>query len=712
MSTAADEFGSEFANKGHDERQEVPFDAEDPALYLNRELTWLAFNRRVLTEAERERNPLLEQLKFLAIVSSNLDEFFMKRIGGLKQQQGAGVSTLTVDGRSPSEQIGECYAEISDLLADQSVLLGELMQALAAEGIRVLDFEELDAAQHEQARGFFEQNVFPLLTPLVIDSAHPFPFISNLSVNLLVQVCQRGDDKPSIVRIKVPLGVRTPRFVQLGPGHTFVPLEQIIEHHLDLVLPGVDIVSCDFFRVTRNAVVERDEEQANDLLELIESELRERRFAPVVRLEVSHFMSEEARHYLRRQLELTSADDIFETDGLLGRADYMQLATLPVAHLLYPPHTPAAHERLVRATSVFEEIRANGPLLLQHPYQSFTKTVIRLLREAVADPAVLAIKTTLYRTSEDSQIVPLLIDAVTNGKQVAVVVELKARFDEAANIRWANRLEEAGIHVSYGVVGYKAHAKMMLIVRDEGGRLQRYVHVGTGNYHSGTARQYCDLGVISADEDLGADASEFFNSLTTGSPRRRNYRKLVTAPDDMKPALLARIRREAEHHAAGRGALIQLKTNALEDADVTCALYEASRAGVPVQLIVRDTCRLRPGLPGISDTVSVRSLVGRFLEHTRIYYFRNGGDEEYFIGSADCMSRNLTSRVETIVPVREERLRETLRHILDLQLADTENAWQMLPDGGYVHCEPGEHPIDSQQLLAEWSQEKALSPAL
>ncbi|HKL61998.1 MAG TPA: polyphosphate kinase 1 [Woeseiaceae bacterium] len=708
MSTAADDLG----NEGHDERQEVRFDPEDPALYLNRELTWLAFNRRVLTEAERERNPLLEQLKFLAIVGSNLDEFFMKRIGGLKQQQGAGVSTLTVDGRTPTEQIAECYAEISDLLADQSVILAELMKALADDGIRVLDFEELDDGQREQSRAFFEQSVFPLLTPLVIDSAHPFPFISNLSVNLLVQVCQRGDDKPSIVRIKVPLGERTPRFVQLGPGYTFVPLEQIIEHHLDLVLPGVDILSCDVFRVTRNAVVERDEEQANDLLELIESELRERRFAPVVRLEVNRPMSAEAREYLSRQLELTSADDIFETDGLLGRADYMQLAGLPVAHLLYPPHTPAAHERLARATSVFEEIRANGPLLLQHPYQSFTKTVIRLLREAVADPAVLAIKTTLYRTSEDSQIVPLLIDAVTNGKQVAVVVELKARFDEAANIRWANRLEEAGIHVSYGVVGYKAHAKMMLIVRDEGGRLQRYVHVGTGNYHSGTARQYCDLGVISADADLGADASEFFNSLTTGSPRRRNYRRLVTAPDDMKPALLDRIRREAEHRAAGREALIQLKTNALEDPDVTCALYEASRAGVPIQLIVRDTCRLRPGLPGISETVTVRSLVGRFLEHTRVYYFRNAGDEEYFIGSADCMSRNLTSRVETLLPIREERLRETLRHILDLQLADTENAWEMLPDGDYVHLEPGEPRIDSQQLLAEWAQEKAHSPAL
>ncbi|MEJ2603067.1 MAG: polyphosphate kinase 1 [Gammaproteobacteria bacterium] len=709
MSTAADEFDR---NTEQAETLRVRFDPEDPALYLNRELTWLAFNRRVLTEAERDRNPPLEQLKYLAIVGSNLDEFFMKRIGGLKQQEGAGVTALTVDGRTPSEQIAECYTEISELLADQSIILAELLDALSAEGIRVLDFEELDHAQRDHAREFFQQNVFPLLTPLVIDSAHPFPFISNLSVNLLVRVCQRGDSKPSIVRIKVPLGARTPRFIQLGDEYTFVPLEQIIEHHLDAVLPGVDIVSCDFFRVTRNAVVERDEEQANDLLELIESELRERRFAPVVRLEVSRSMSPDARDYLARQLELTSADDIFETDGLLGRADFMQLATLPVAHLQYPPHTPAAHERLVRAESIFEEVRANGPILLQHPYQSFTKTVIRLLREAVADPAVLAIKTTLYRTSEDSQIVPLLVDAVTNGKQVAVVVELKARFDEAANIRWANRLEEAGIHVSYGVVGYKAHAKMMLMVRDEGGVLQRYIHVGTGNYHSGTARQYCDLGVISADPDLGADASEFFNSLTTGSPRRRNYRKLITAPDDMKPALIERIRREADHLAAGRDALIQLKTNALEDPDVTCALYEASRAGVPVNLIVRDTCRLRPGVPGISDNITVISLVGRFLEHSRIYYFRNGGDEEYYIGSADCMSRNLTSRVETIVPVREERLREVLRHILDLQLADTENAWDMLPDGDYLHREAEGKPVDSQQLLAEWAQERADSPAL
>ncbi len=708
MSTAADEVETGQAAEPRD----VPFDPADPACYLNRELTWLAFNRRVLTEAERARNPLLEQLKFLAIVGSNLDEFFMKRIGGLKQQEGAGVTALTVDGRTPSEQIAECYTEISELLADQSVILEELLARLREEDIRILDFEDLDFEQRESAREFFHQNVFPLLTPLVIDSAHPFPFISNLSVNLLVRVCRRADDKPSVVRIKVPLGERTPRFIRLGPDHTFVPLEQIIEHHLDIVLPGVDIVSCDFFRVTRNAVVERDEEQANDLLELIESELRERRFAPVVRLEVSGSMAPESRDYLRRQLALTSEEDVFASDGLLGRADYMQIATLPIPQLQYPPHTPAAHERLVRSASVFEEIRSNGPLLLQHPYQSFTKSVIRLLREAVDDPAVLAIKTTLYRTSEDSQIVPLLIDAVTNGKQVAVVVELKARFDEAANIRWANRLEEAGIHVSYGVVGYKAHAKMMLMVREEGGELRRYVHVGTGNYHSGTARQYCDLGVISADPDLGADASEFFNSLTTGSPRRRNYRKLLTAPDDMKPGLIRRIEREVTHQQAGRGGLIQLKTNALEDPDVTEALYAASRAGVAIQLVVRDTCRLRPGIPGLSDTISVISLVGRFLEHSRIYYFRNGGDEEYFIGSADCMSRNLTSRVEALVPIREEALRVTLRHILDLQLADTENAWEMLPDGGYIHREPGERPVDSQQLLADWAQERAESPAL
>lgn len=708
MSTAADELGGSTVGTG----AEVRFDPADPALYLNRELTWLAFNRRVLTEAERSRNPLLEQLKFLAIVSSNLDEFFMKRIGGLKQQEGAGVTALTVDGRSPSQQISECYLEIAELLADQSIILAELLRGLSDQGIRILDFEELDTEQREMAREFFHQNVFPLLTPLVIDSAHPFPFISNLSVNLLVQVARRADDKPSIVRIKVPLGDRTPRFIQLGPDYHFVALEQIIEHHLDIVLPGVEIVSCDFFRVTRNAIVERDEEQANDLLELIESELRERRFAPVVRLEVSSSMSDEARHYLSRQLALTSEDDVFETEGLLGRADFMQIAALPIPDLLYPPHTPAAHERLVRSASVFEEIRANGPILLQHPYQSFTKTVIRLLREAVDDPAVLAIKTTLYRTSEDSQIVPLLIDAVTNGKQVAVVVELKARFDEAANIRWANRLEEAGIHVSYGVVGYKAHAKMMLMVRDEGGSLQRYVHVGTGNYHSGTARQYCDLGLMSSDPDLGADASEFFNSLTTGSLRRRNYRKLITAPDDMKPALIARIEREARHQESGREGLIQLKTNALEDPDVTAALYGASRAGVRVQLIVRDTCRLRPGVAGVSDNISVLSIVGRFLEHSRIYYFRNGGEEEYFIGSADCMSRNLTSRVEAIVPIREQRLNTILRHILDLQLADTENAWEMLPDGAYIRREPGGRAIDSQQLLAEWAQERGNTAGL
>jgi polyphosphate kinase len=676
------------------------FDLDEAEWYLNRELTWLEFNRRVLHEGADPRTPLLERVNFLSIVSSNLDEFFMKRIGGLKQQIGAGVDAVTVDGRTPQQQIDESVAMVRELLADQTLLLRELVGELSAVGIHLRAYKELGPHHRKWLRQHYFKNIFPLVTPLAIDPSHPFPFVSNLSVNVLVEV-RRPSGGQALVRIKTPVSEHIPRFIRVSDESIFVPLEELITENLDLLLPGTDISDVYLFRITRNAISERDGEQANDLLELIRSELRERKFAPVVRLEVDRRMPGRLRSYLTKQLELTNKADIAEVDELLGRRDLAEIARLPFAELRYPPHQPADHPRLKDAASVFAEVR-RGPLLLQHPYQSFTGSITRLLREAVNDPDVLAIKMTLYRTSADSQVIPLLVEAAARGKQVAVVLELQARFDEAANIQWADRLEEAGIHLSYGVVGYKTHAKMILMLRKEADRLRRYVHVGTGNYHSGTASQYCDVCLLSCDDDLGADATELFNSLTTGTLHERSYRKLITAPLDLKEALIARINREIRLHNPGMPGLIQLKTNALEDKDIAKALYQASRAGVQVDLIVRDTCRLRPGVPGLSENISVISIVGRFLEHSRIYYFRNGGDEEYYIGSADCMARNLTGRVETIAPIEDPSLMAELRVHLDLQLADRRGAWDMQPDGSYVQRAPAhEHQISAQNALIE-----------
>jgi polyphosphate kinase len=678
--------------------QSQRFDLDDAQWYLNRELTWLEFNRRVLNEGADPRTPLLERVNFLAILSSNLDEFFMKRIGGLKQQIGAGVEAVTVDGRTPKQQVDESVAVVRDLLADQTLLLRELVQELSRCGIHLRAYEDLGVLHQKWLREHYFKNIFPLVTPLAIDPSHPFPFVSNLSVNLLVEVKRPSGDQ-ALVRIKTPVSEHTPRFIRVGDEQVFVPLEQLIAENLDLLLPGTEILDVYLFRIVRNAITERDGEQANDLLELIRTELRERKFAPVVRLEVVRSMPNRLRNYLAKNLELTNSADIAEIDEPLGRRDLAEIARLSIAELRYPLHQPADHPRLESAVSVFSEVR-RGPLLLQHPYQSFTASITRLLCEAADDPDVLAIKMTLYRTSADSQVIPLLVDAAARGKQVAVVLELQARFDEAANIQWADRLEQAGIHLSYGVVGYKTHAKMILILRKEAEGVRRYVHVGTGNYHSGTASQYCDVCLLSCDDDLGADATELFNSLTTGTLDDRYFRKLITAPLFMKEALIERVEREVRLQSREMPGLIQLKTNALEDKDITKALYQASLAGVHVDLIVRDTCRLRPGVAGLSENISVVSIVGRFLEHGRIYYFRNGGDEEYYIGSADCMTRNLTGRVETIAPIEDPALMAELRTYLDLQLADRRSAWDMQPDGSYVQRVPEhEGQISAQEAL-------------
>ncbi|HRX69697.1 MAG: polyphosphate kinase 1 [Gammaproteobacteria bacterium] len=684
------------------------FDSNAPEWYLNRELTWLAFNQRVLHEAQDERTPLLERVKFLAIVSSNLNEFFMKRIGGLKQQIVARMRELSIDGRSPEQQLSECLAVVRDIVDQQRVLASKLHELLKEQGIFLRSYKRLTEAQREEMREYYLRNIFPLVTPQTMDPAHPFPFISNLSLNLLVTVRYANDDASGLARIKVPLGSGIERFLKVGDDELYVPLEDVMANNLDLLFPGMVVEACELFRVTRNAVTERDEDQADDLLVMIESELRERKVAPIVRLEVEKDMDPVHRGMLAAELGLDEASEVFEVDGMMAMKDLFQIVGISRTDLHDSPHHPRDHPKLSDKRSIFHIIREIGPILLQHPYESFATSVERFLREASFDPKVLAIKMTLYRTSEDSKIIEYLIDAAQNGKQVAVVVELKARFDEAANIRWANRMEEAGIHVTYGVLGLKTHSKVILVVRRDYNGLRRYAHIGTGNYHAGTARLYSDLGLLTCDPVIGEDLTELFNYLTTGYVPKRNYRKLLPAPKVLKPALLAKIEREIGYAKAGKPALIQFKMNALEDKEVTAALYQASQAGVKVELIVRDTCRLRPGIPGVSENVQVISIVGRFLEHTRIFHFRNNGADEYFIGSADCMQRNLESRVEVVTPIDAPELQRELQQILDVQLNDRRSAWDMQPDGTYIQRVPGEgdDPRGSQQILIELAEKR------
>jgi len=664
-------------------------DLDDAEWYLNRELTWLEFNRRVLHEAEDGRNPLLERVKFLAILSSNLDEFFMKRIGGLKQQIGAGVHELSVDGRTPLEQMSACHELVQAIKLEQRRAGKRLTSLMRQEGIKISLYPELSPEQRASVRQFYIDNIYPLISPMVMDPAHPFPFISNLSLNLLVTIKRPDGKGKALARIKVPTGGGIRRFIQIDEQNHFVPLENVIAHNLDLLFPGVEIERWDLFRVTRNAITERSEEQANDLLELIESELRDRKFAPIVRLEVSNGMPAVHRGMLAAELGLDEDTDVFEVHGLIQKRDLFEMAGIDRPDLRDPPHHPVDNATIFGEPNIFHLIRSQGPILLQHPYESFATTVERFVREAARDPKVLAIKMTLYRTAEKSRIVDYLMEAAHNGKQVMVAVELKARFDESANIAWANQMEQNGIHVSYGVVGLKTHSKVVFVLRRDYDGLRRYAHLGTGNYHSGTARIYSDLGMLTCDPVIGEDLTELFNFLTTGFVPNRDYKKLLPAPKHLKKGLLARIRREIELHADEKPGHIQFKMNALEDKDVTRALYEASQAGVKVDLIVRDTCRLRPGIPGLSENVTIISIVGRFLEHTRIFYFRNGGEEEYFIGSADCMRRNLESRVEIVVPVEAPHLRKSLREILNIQLDDHRAAWDMQPDGSYIQRRPG-----------------------
>jgi polyphosphate kinase len=679
---------------------------DSPDLYLNRELTWLRFNWRVLAEAEDNRNPLLERVKFLAITASNLDEFFMKRIGGLKQQVVAGVHELTVDGRTPQQQIAECYAVVREFEPRQREALRAVMESLEPFGIGIVRYAELGEEEQIELREHYFRNIFPLVTPLAIDPAHPFPFVSNLSLNLLVTIRDARDSDASLARVKVPIGSGIPRLLRVGSGNRFVRLEDVMAHNLDLLFPGTEVASCEVFRVTRNANTERDEEEADDLLAMIETELRDRRFAPIVRLEVAHGMDSVRRGMLAAELGLDENADVFEGDGMLALRDLMELAGLDIPALHDPPHHPIDPPRLhaEEERNIFHILRDAGSILVCHPYESFSTSVERFLREASTDPKVRAIKMTLYRTSHDASLLEHLCNAARNGKQVAVVVELKARFDEAANIQFVSRLEEFGIHVTYGVLGYKTHCKVILVVRQDYNGLRRYSHIGTGNYHPVTARLYADFGLLTSDNDIGHDLTELFNYLTTGYRPKRPYRKILPAPALLKRALIDRIEREARLHSQDSPGLIQMKMNALEDVDITRALYRASEAGVKIELIVRDTCRLRPGLPGISETVRIVSIVGRFLEHGRIYYFRNGGAEEYFIGSADCMTRNLESRVEVVTPIEDPEQRLILRAMLNVQLTPNRCQWEMQSDGSYVRQGTAANAPNCQQFLMDFAE--------
>jgi polyphosphate kinase len=666
--------------------------------FLNRDLSWLEFNRRVLHEALDPRTPLLERLRFLGIFTSNLDEFFMKRVGALKRQIAEGTVIQTPDRLTPAQNLAAIRQAVLPMLAQQADAFNNVMcPALAAVGVHLLSWEELTEAEREKSTRYFRANVFPVLTPLAVDPGNPFPFISNLSTSFGVVLHHPDRHENLFARVKVPEVL--PAWVRLdSPSDTsptrFVSLHELIRHNLDDLFPDMAIVDVMRFRVTRNADVERDEEEAEDLLELVEEELRQRRFANVVRLEVA---AKEVNGwilgFLVRELQITP-DDVYEMPGELDYDDLRGVAELNVPALRYEPWTPVVPPALADEDGDIFKVIREGDVLVSMPYESFTASVERFVKAAAADPKVLAIKMTLYRTGgQDSPFIQTLIRAAEARKQVVVLVELKARFDEERNIQIANELEKAGVHVVYGLVGLKTHTKTTLVVRQDGDGIRCYAHVGTGNYHAGTARLYTDLGLLTADPGITQDLVELFHYLT-GRSLKRDYQKLLVAPVNMQARFLEMIERETAHARAGRPARIIAKMNSLEERTICHALYRASQAGVRIDLVVRGFCTLRPLVPGLSDNIRVSSVIGRFLEHSRIFYFRNGAaeeiDGEFYIGSADWMYRNLMARVEAVVPITRKPHRERLWEILRLMLSDQRQAWDMQPDGTYVQRTPAD----------------------
>ncbi len=699
-------------------------DLKNPEYYFNRELSWLEFNYRVLHEALDERTPLLERLKFLAIFSSNLDEFFMVRVAALKQQVEANVTQLTSDGRTPEQQLIDISKRLHPLIKEQDHHFENVIRAkLVKHSINLINYVDLNQEQRNYLHKFFEEHIFPVLTPLAVDPSHPFPYISNLSLNLAVVIQEPDTEKELFARIKVPKVL--PRFVPLPEelrqsyrGRTAVwsgvPLEQVIAHNLDYLFPGMNIQECYPFRVTRNADIAVEEDEADDLLLAIEQELRKRRFGgSAVRLEIQASTPENIRSMLIRELALED-EDVYEMEGLLGLVDLFYFMSLPVSELKdIPWHSVVPKEFEIinpikldndsednnEGKNIFDLIK-EGDRLLHHPYQSFSATVQQFITQAAHDDNVLAIKMTLYRTSGDSPIVNALISAAENGKQVAVLVELKARFDEANNIVWAKKLEKAGVHVVYGLVGLKTHTKIVLVVRQEKKKIRRYVHIGTGNYNPKTAKLYTDLGLLTCREDLGADLTDLFNFLT-GYSQQKSYRKLLVAPVTLRDKIIEMIQRETENARNGKSGRIIAKMNALVDDQIILALYEASQAGVKIDLIIRGICCLRPGIEGVSDNINVISIIGRFLEHSRIFYFHNDGEEQLYIGSADWMRRNLSRRVEAVTPIEDPKLTKDLQEILGIMLADNRQAWELQSDGSYIQRKPDneKHSQSTQEIL-------------
>lgn len=691
-----------------DAAPEEPFDIEPPYVpdhevlaeveafeerFLDRELSWLRFNQRVLELAEDPEIPLLERVRFLAIFTSNLDEFFMVRVAGLKRRIAAGVAVKAASGLMPREVLEQILTVTGELSQRQAQLFNdEIVPALSGEGIELVRWADLDRNEQKQCKRMFKERIFPVLTPLAVDPAHPFPYISGLSLNLAVLIRNPKSDKQHFARVKVPPIFS--RFVPLGEQR-FVPLEDVIAEHLNRLFPGMEIQQVHSFRVTRNEDLEVEEDDAENLLAALEKELLRRRFGPPVRLEVEESIDPAVLELLVGELGV-SEDEVYRLPGPLDLRGLHGIADLSREELKYPAFLPSTHHRLAEVESaapvdVFKAARRND-VLLHHPYDSFSTSVQRFIEQAAADPHVLAIKQTLYRTSGDSPIIDALIDAAEAGKQVLVIVEIKARFDEQANIRWARKLEQAGCHVVYGVVGLKTHCKLAMVVRDEGDHhgIRRYAHIGTGNYNPKTSRMYEDLGLITTDERVTEDVAHLFNNLS-GWSRNASYAELLVAPDSVRSGLIEQVHTEIAHHKAGRPARIRLKANSVVDEALIDSLYLASREGVPVELLVRGICALRPGVPGLSDHITVRSVLGRFLEHSRIFWFENGGDPQAWIGSADMMHRNLDRRVEALVRVTDPGHLAQLMTLFDLAMSDTTSSWWLDGTGTWVRHHLDEH---------------------
>jgi polyphosphate kinase len=674
---------------------------DDPALYFNRELSWLDFNQRVLELAEDPGVPLLERLRFCAIYASNLDEFFMVRVAGLFDQLDAGIDARGPDGLAPGEQIDAIQARVLEL--DRRLhrcFDGVLRPSLGEEGIRIVTLDSATEAERREIDQRFHEQVFPALTPLVIGLGRPFPYISNLSLSLGVLLRDPESGTEIIARVKVPKELLR-RFMPLGDqGTVFVPQEEVIAANLHTLFPGTEVVDYGYFRVTRDADFNVSDE-ADDLLQAVQDEIRRRRFGEVVRLEIAAGMNSKLREQLIDALRLEERE-VYDVDGLIDLGDLGDVADVPGhTELRYEPWTPVTQARLQgeddKPVDFFAAIR-QADILVHHPYDSFATSVERFVEQAVADPDVLAIKQTVYRTSDDSSLVPSLIRASERGKQAVCMVELKARFDEEANIHWAKSLEESGVHVVYGIPGLKTHVKAILVARREGDRVREYVHVGTGNYNPKTARLYTDIGLFTADPEIGADVAEMFNFLT-GYGRPAEYRKVLVSPTTMREGIVSEIERTVAAHVAGEEARIALKMNSLVDARCIQALYDASRAGVPVDLNVRGICCLRPGVPGVSENIRVVSVVGRFLEHSRVYTFQRGDETRVLMGSADLMPRNLDSRVELVTPVEAPELRAELLDVLERSFADTANAWELDESGAWTRRTPG--PEGARSVQAE-----------